>query len=147
MTITDKGMTASLDAIFSFVIITIMLLLTVWAFSQISEKQAEYNRKKELEIYSKYIVDSLIKNSDDNAITGIAEFDGEKHRVKSNEIEEKKIILLKNNERIYSAWTREKNGGDKVFFKKESGEKQCIAIERIALIHNQVVLFGVKTCE
>ncbi len=147
MSITNKGIINSIDSLFSFVIISIMLLLILLTFSRITEKQLEDNKRKELELYAIYLADSLVKNSDENGLTGIAYFDKEKHRVKSNEIEEEKITGLKNNEMIYSAWIKEKNGEEKKFFEKGSGKKECVSVERPVLIHNRVVLFGVKTCE
>lgn len=147
MSITDKGIIFSADIVFSFVIILSIMLTATWQFGFFAEKQLKEIKKTELELASFFLADALIKNFDGNSLHGIAVLDGEKHRVKSNEISSEKIPLLEKNENVFGVWTREKSGTQKTFFSKNSLSKNCVSVERLVLVDGKQGLFGVKTCE
>lgn len=146
MHITSKGIVLFSDAMVSMFFITAIAVLASWQILQSGQLEAESIKAIELENKAVFLADSIIKNHDTNILLGIAVMDEEKHRTKSNEIEEEKIPGLENNPMIFEVWTRKENQKN-VFFSKQAGEKKCIAVERVVLIEKEKAVIGVKACE
>ena len=93
MRITGKGMVFSFDALFSAILFSIILLAGFWQASFFAERESIHLKDSEFMLYSFFLGDSLVKNSDQNVLLGIAFFDSQKKRVKGNQIVFEKIHL------------------------------------------------------
>ena len=110
--------------------------------------------KEEIEMKSIQLMDAIIKNQKDERNIGIAKYDVEKKRVKSNEIE-KESIELNLEYLIQKGLTKMeieyKNGTKELIYQKENEttnketenlekietQNKCVGIERLTLIANQ----------
>lgn len=147
MSITSRGAVLSIDAMFAILVLFAIMVVGFWQLGHSAEKQKHEIKRIQLENDAIFLADSLVKNFDLNALLGIAVFDVEKKRVKSNEIMEKRIAELQKNPLIFGSWLKEKNGTQKTFFSKNTGKKECIAIERLVMSEKRRALFGVVVCE
>ncbi len=145
MPTTSRGGIFTFDLLLSFFLLQLMLFISLWEISRIAEKNTLENREKGLLFFAIYLADSLVKNHDGNWFSGIADFDKEKHRTKSNEIMVSGIKGLERNQNIFEAWTRDVNG-KRVLFSKDSVGKNCVAVERIVIADSKKTAFGVKVC-
>ncbi len=151
MSITDKGFVFSVDLVLTAIMIFLMLFLITASFSAKSSQTVAGMKRFQLEKNAVFIVDSLVKNSVETPLLGAALFDGEKHRVKSNELEHnqlKRAVPVGPGEffvqRLSIKW---KNGEKETIIWAEQGEKNCIALDRIALIGDESVLVELALCE
>jgi hypothetical protein len=148
---TDKGFAFSLDAGIAFVLAISMLFLVISAIAQSVNEKVFAEKKFELWKNTVFAADSLVKNSnEENSLLGSAFFDAEKHRVKSNEIDSKKL------QKIFGFENKEfeiklvkiifRDLQEKIVFSKNSEKKNCLAVERIALVDGRISKIVVVGC-
>jgi len=135
-TIGKKGFLFSLDLGFAFLLVLLMVFLMVYSLG----REASYFREKlgEKELNSKAIslMDSLVKNSDENnAFLGSAFYDSEVKRVKSNVMDYEQLKKMKSEKKpdfvkgIYLEFDGKK---EKIF--SEEGSGNCISLSRFVLV-------------
>ena len=144
MTITDKGSLYSLDVLFSVLIVSIILAITVAHVSGYTVARTDSFKYKQLETQALFLADSLIKNNDANGLYGIAVYDEQTHRVKSHTVREKDSVFLKNNPDIHAVWVQDGNTVHSVFDRNTSTD--CIGVERFVVVDGKKKVLGVRVC-
>ncbi|MEW6294802.1 MAG: hypothetical protein AB1467_00720 [Candidatus Diapherotrites archaeon] len=135
-TISRKGFLFSLDLSFAFLLVLLMVFVMVYSL----EGEADYFREKlkEKELNSKAIalMDSLVKNADENnSLLGSALYDSGLKRVQSNVMDYGLLKKIRKNEKlnfvngIYLEFGGKK---EKIFSEESSGN--CIALSRFVLV-------------
>ena len=150
MSITAKGFVFSTDLAITTILIFLMLFTVVSSFSSRSLDEARKIKEAELEKNAVFLLDAIVKNNSENGLKGAAVLDMEKHRVKSNEIDMKK---LKQGEEIemgefflQKISIVRRNGKEDVIL--ETGRKRnCFGLSRIALIGTEAVKVELVLCE
>lgn len=141
------------DAIIGMIIMIIFLGASIGELNNYVKEIETQTKKEEMEMESIQLMDAIIKNQKDERNIGIAKYDAEKKRVKSNEIE-KESIKLNLEYLIKKGLTKMeieyKSGKKELIYQKENEineeskdlekikiQNKCIGIERLALIENQ----------
>lgn len=141
------------DAIIGMIIMIIFLGASIGELNNYVNEIETQTKKEEMEMESIQLMDAIIKNQKDERNIGIAKYDAEKKRVKSNEIE-KESIKLNLEYLIKKGLTKMeieyKSGKKELIYQKENEineeskdlekikiQNKCIGIERLALIENQ----------
>ncbi|MDD5162983.1 MAG: hypothetical protein PHD95_02130 [Candidatus ainarchaeum sp.] len=152
MNITGKqGFVFSLDAGIAFALAICMLFLVTSAIAQNVREKVFAEKNFELWKNTVFAADSLVKNSNEETpLFGSAFFDEEKHRVKSNEISPEKMQKIsgfENREFEIKLVKITGSGSDeKIVFSKNSEKKNCLAVERIALVEGKISKIVVVGC-
>lgn len=151
MNTTAKGFIFSIDLLFAALAIFLMLFLVTASFNAKSNSTLNSIKRFSLHKNAVFLADSLVKNNSENPLLGAALFDAEKHRVKSNELQ---YAALKSAGPIESdeffvqglsiRWEHGKK--EKMFFAARNA-KNCIVVERAALIENRKVVVELTICE
>lgn len=142
------------DAIIGMIIMIIFLGASIGELNNYVKEIEIQTNKEEIEMESIQLMDAIIKNQKDERNIGIAKYDVEKKRVKSNEIE-KESIELNLEYLIQKGLTKMeieyKNGTKELIYQKENEttnketenlekietQNKCVGIERLTLIENQ----------
>lgn len=142
------------DAIIGMIIMIIFLGASIGELNNYVKEIETQTKKEEIEMESIQLMDAIIKNQKDERNIGIAKYDVEKKRVKSNEIE-KESIELNLEYLIQKGLTKMeieyKNGTKELIYQKENEttnketenlekietQNKCVGIERLTLIANQ----------
>lgn len=148
--INSRGIIFSLDAGISFTITLVMTLLFATVLAQNAFSTETEIKNFELEEKAMLIVDSLVKNYDENnTLLGACILDIDKKRIKTNETS----ILNLNNAKpipfgeIYvESITLKTNYLQKTFQIETRMSTQCINVKRFALIDGEKRVIEVKTC-
>lgn len=146
----QKGFVFSFDLMIAFIAVLSASFIAISLISSNIEKQASFIEENELKTHAIFLADSIVKNSDENnSFYGMALFDSEKHRVKSNEISPKFIEKeppLSGKFFIREISAEFKNGVVKKIFEKNLEGKNCIAIERFVLLEGKKAKLNLAVC-
>lgn len=140
-----------MDLMISFIaLIGIMFLIASISANFSKEKTFEL-KKTILEKNAIFLADSIVKNFDkNNAFYGNALLNLEKHRIKSNELNENfENFSMPENSGFFVKKISIKflNGLEKTLIEEQKNSGNCIAIERFVLIDGQKANFLVMVCE
>jgi len=147
----QKGFVFSMDFMLAFVVLLLMAYFCLLVIEEKVSKRAVFLKNTELESSAVFLADSMVKNFDENnSFYGIAFFDSEKHRAKSNEISSKRIVFP--DENFSDFFVREisitfKAGGSKILFDGNFSAKNCFSVERFVLFDSKKSKLGVLVCE
>jgi len=153
--ITAKGSVFSLDLLFSFLIISLLLVFCVNSETSLLLQNSEGLKSFELEEKTLLIADSLVKTRDaNNALLGSAFFDSGKHRVISNlvDFDFLKTASLQSFGRvsIFELSVQGKNSRKTTIFSNQiPAESNCFAVQRFVLLQQgrEKALVRVVACE
>ena len=147
----ENGFVFSLDAGIAFVLAACIIALSLNAIAQSTREKIASEKEFELWKNTVFIADSLVKNNySENSLLGSAVFDLEKHRVKSNEISLEllqKVSEIANKEfELKQVKVVFQNLEEQIVFQENTEKRNCIAVERIALVEGQIAKIGVVGC-
>ncbi len=147
----QKGFVFSMDFVLAFVVLFLIMYFCLLVIEEKVSKQIVFLKNTELESNAVFLADSMVKNFDENnSFYGIAYFDLEKHRTKSNEISSKSVVFF--DENFSDFFVREisitfKDGGSKILFDENFFAKNCFSVERFVLFDSKKSKLGVSVCE
>lgn len=146
----NKGFVFSLDAGIAFMIAIGILFVAISAAAENIRENVKTERDFELWKNTVFFADAIVKNnSPEQSVLGSAVFDFEKQRVKSNEIDLKlleKASAIENKEFELKKISLVFQDSEKVFFEKQTGKKNCLAIERIVLAEGKIAKLVLEGC-
>lgn len=136
-----NGFAFSFDLFISFLIICFMVYIILLNFDLMIESNRDAERDWLLQSKGIYLLDSLVKNSDENnSILGSAYYNSEKRRVEPNVIDYKLLknanpetIFLGENIDVRELSLGYKSGNREIIYSKNLGG-ECISLERFVLI-------------
>jgi len=150
----QKGIIFSIDATISFVIALISILIFVLYLSNIVLSEERNIEQIELDQKAIFIADSMVKNQNsDNALLGACNYDIDKKRVITNNLNYTQIktnskpITIGNffvkNIVITFVNTNQKE----TIILSEKNSNNCTNVKRFALVDNFKAIIEVKTCK
>jgi len=145
----DHGFAFSLDLAISVIAMVLMLSLMLASFEAAKEEEITTVKKTELQGKAIFLLDAMAKNrNEEQPLLGSALYDGERHRVLSNEIDaglfEKARQL--DSEKFFVKSVSLKGGEEKTIVFEGKG-KECISLDRIVLAGGKKAMLGVVLCE
>ena len=155
MRITAKGGIFSIDLLFSFLLISLLLVFCVNSETSLLLENSAGLKNFELEEKALFIADSLAKNYDkNNALLGSAFFDSGKLRVVSNLVDFEFLKTAKpqafGKVSVFELSMQKKNSQKTAVFSKPiSGNSDCFAVQRFVLLQQsgEKALVRVVVCE
>lgn len=135
----SKGIYFSFDFLVAFILLLLCLLLILQNTSALVEKTVLKQKETQLTMTGLFLLDSLIKNRDDeNPLMGAAFFNADLKRVEQNTVDLELLskITQKNDfEEFFlkSVYVKYKNFEKKYLLEKNEG-KNCFGVERFVLI-------------
>ncbi len=133
----QKGMSFTIDTIFSVLIILIILFsFSFFIFQKISN-ETNFEKQFILEQKTISVADAIVKNNNENSMLGASVIDLDKKRTLSNIIstENKNFINLELDDFfIKEINLKYKNNSIEKLFSKETNTNNCFSIERFVLV-------------
>lgn len=143
----EKGFIFSMDLIIACIIILFSILWFVIFINNNLTLTINFETEKYLEAKTIFIVDSFIKNfNEENTLLGSCKFDESKKRILSNELNSNYFSNIKkidiNNFFIKKIETKN-NFDSKIIYFEEQNSKNCISIKRFILLDNikNIIIF------
>lgn len=149
MSITNKGIIFSMDALVAFVIVLFMLLIFVFSVNNQTNKITQNVGHFFLEEKVMLVADSLVKNfNEENSLLGACIVDIEKKRVKSNEIASINFSNLKpfHQDDFFIKSVSYQTTTRKNKFLIENKEGECLVVKRFVLIDGEKGFVFVEGC-
>ena len=149
MTITNKGIIFSIDALIAFIIVLFMIMVFVIYIENQSEKITQNLGQFFLEEKLLLVADSLVKNyNSENVLLGACAYDIGKKRVKTNEIStinfEQIKLLRQDNFFVKSVSFETETRSEKWLVENKAGI--CLTTKRFVLIDGEKGLIFVEGC-
>lgn len=150
----EKGIIFSTDAVISFVIMLITILIFVLYLSNSVLKVERNIEQIELDQKAIFIIDSMIKNqNEENALLGACNYDPNKKRVLTNNLN---YTQIKTNSKPVTignffvkslAITFTHTNQKETINLSEKTSSECINVTRFALVDGLKAIIEVKTCK
>lgn len=135
--INNKGAIFSLDALISFSITLVILLLFISTVTQNYSAQKENLLNYYLEEKTLMVIDSLVKNNNpENFLLGACITDTDKKRIKSNELSLLQLTNVKPFE-LKEFFVKQITWKDNVKLLSEKESHNCITMQRFVLIDSE----------
>ena len=136
----DRGIIFSIDLAVSVIVMALMVYLILVQASNVALQSASIEREFELQRKGLFILDSLIKNSDENNPSlGAAHYNPELMRVEQNVLDYALLGKIRENKELLDGlnvlelYLLFKDGSKELLFKGNAG-KNCTGFERFAVV-------------
>jgi len=146
----EQGFVFSLDLVVAVIAMLLMLSLMVNRLDMAKDTQIEGLTKVSLERKALFLLDTIVKNNyPERPLLGSARFDQEKHRAMANDLDLEMLQMAKNPdaEKFFVSRLSVRTRTGKREILPEKGGKNCVSLDRIALVQEEIGKLEVTVCE